>query len=93
MASFLPFVVAFDDGSEVTVQPSSRDMLALEKAGVSFEELGPIEASYALAHTTLKRYERLEKLPAGIVVPDTPDALADVADIDRVPDEDPEGKG
>lgn len=91
-ASFLPVVVTFDDGPSVQIHTSSRDMLALEKDGVKFDEVAPVEATYLLTFYTLKRYERLGRLPEGLVLPKDADALADIADIDPVQDEDPEGK-
>lgn len=90
MSKFQRFVVAFDDGSEVEVQSSSRDLLALEKAGVDLQSLSPIAGSYAIAHATLQRYKR--RGLTDIDVPDTADELADIADLVPV-DDDPEGKG
>lgn len=90
MARFTPVRIVFDDGREATVQTSSRDMLAIEKAGVQLAELGPVESSYVIAHHTLTRYKR-----QGLVefdVPDTAEELSEVADLDYV-DEDAEGKG
>lgn len=92
-SSFLPVVVSFDDGPSVQIHPSSRDMLALEKAGVVFDELSPIAATYLLAFTTLQRYERLDRLPEGLVLPKDADALADVADIDPVQDDEGKAEG
>ena len=89
--AFKPVRIVFDDGREAEVLTSSRDMLALEKAGVDLSALGPVESSYVIAHATLARYKR-----QGLVdfdIPETSDDLADLADLTYVDDEDPEGKG
>lgn len=91
MAKFSRFVVAFDDGTKVEAQSSSRDLLRLEKDGIKLDELGAIEGSYLLAWVTLQRLARTGVID--VDVPATADALADVADLEPYDDEDPEGNG
>jgi hypothetical protein len=90
MAYFPPTVVVFDDGNRVEIQTSSRDMLALEKEGIDLAGVGNVEGGYIIAHATLKRYERQDRL--GFSVPDTWEGLADCADLEPVEDADVEGK-
>lgn len=93
MAFTQKYLIRFDDGTEVEVQSSSRDMVALEKAGVNLTEMTPILGSYVLAHASLQRLKRLGKID--VDVPDTADELADLADLEPVgaDEEDPEGNG
>lgn len=91
MGYFQKFAVAFDDGTEVEIQSSSRDLLGLEKVGVVLDDLPPIEASYRLAHVTLQRYKRVGLIDVDI--PATADELMDLADLEPVGEVDAEGKG
>lgn len=93
MAFAQRFVVSFDDGTSIEVQSSSRDMVALEKAGIDLTTMTPILGSYTLAHATLQRLKRVGKID--IDVPDTADELADLADLEPISadEEDPEGNG
>ena len=87
----VPFVVAFDDAEPFEVQPTSRDLVRMEKDGIVLSETSPIVGSYTMAWYALARLERGGKLPAGVKL-GTLDEFMDAADIDAV-DEDPEGNG
>lgn len=87
-AQFKPFSAVFDDGTRIDMQSSTRDLLKLEQTGVVFRDLPPFEATYRLAYVTLQRYARLERLPDGFEVPESAEALMDLADIDAQADDD-----
>lgn len=92
-AALPPMTVTFDDGSSVTVAPKSRDMVGAESAGHDFQTAGPIRSMYAVAFACLQRMARASKLPKGVTVPESLEALIDGADIEAETDDDPEGKG
>ena len=95
MAFSQRFLVRFDDGTEIEAQASSRDMVALEKAGVNLTGLPPISASYQIAHAALLRMGRVGRLPDGVEIPAKWEQLADLADLEPVQADavDPEGNG
>lgn len=85
------FKVSFDDGHEVEAQLKSRDLAVIERDGVDFSTAPPVQGAYMLAFTALQRMKR-----AGLIdfdLPDDVDGLIEVADIEPIVDEDPEGKG
>jgi hypothetical protein len=84
--------VTFDDGTTVDVHDKPRDKVIAERGGHDFIESGPFEGMYAVAWAGLHRLKRAGELPEQVSVPDVLTALADVADVQRLGDEDPEGK-
>jgi hypothetical protein len=90
MARFQRFTVAFDDGRQVEVQGSSRDLLALEKQGVDVTTMKPVEGSYVLAYAALVRAKA--KGLIDVDLPDSADELMDCADL-AASEDDPEGEG
>lgn len=91
--NLVPFVVAFDGADPFEVQPTSRDLVKMEKDGIDLQATTPLVGSYTLAYYALSRLDRQDKLPAGVQVPKSLDAFMDAADIDAVDDGDPEGNG
>ncbi|MFZ5863020.1 MAG: hypothetical protein ACOYXR_09300 [Nitrospirota bacterium] len=85
------FTVVFDDGATVEAEVRSRDLVRLEEAGIDLEAVPPMRGSYILAHAALQRMARQGL--TDVAVPETVEALMDVADLEAVEDGDPEGKG
>jgi hypothetical protein len=86
MAQIPPMTVVFDDGTEVRIEPKPRDMVRAEVAGIDFTGNTPMQGMYAVAFATLGRMGRAGNLPEGLVVPETLEAMIDIADV--VTDED-----
>lgn len=89
----MPFIVAFDDAEPFEVQPTSRDLVKLEKEGVDINTLSNMVGGYTMAYATLQRIDRQGKLPDGVVLPRSLDEFMDSADLIPVVDSDPEGNG
>lgn len=83
--------VVFDDGPRVEVDPKSRDFAWLEREGIGIgEDTPPMTATYSVAFAALHRMKRKGDLDLDL--PETVDALMDVADIEVHGDGD-EGEG
>lgn len=85
--------VTFDDGHSIEIKPKPRDLVGAEAAGHDFTTAGPIRSMYAVAFAVLRRLERLGELPDGLTVPETLEALIDVADVEGADPDPDEGKG
>lgn len=85
------FVVTFDAGHVVEFEVKSRDIAKLERAGVDMDETTGAVGTYALAFVVLERLKRTGKIDFDL--PDSAEALEDIADIDVVGDGDVEGEG
>lgn len=83
--------VHFDDGEIVEVQPRGRDM-ALAERDYHYDYTGSdrLTGIYVTALATLRRLHRHGEIKREL--PETPDALMDIADIEVVSDDDAEGK-
>lgn len=91
MPSFPPLRVTFDDGTELLLDPRPRDMALAERDfGTDFRTEGLFSTSYALALAVLTRMKRAGAID--LELPATADALMDIADVEAIPSEDPEGK-
>lgn len=86
------FIVAFDNGDEIKVRPTSRDLLALEREGLDLQAAPQLEATYRIASQALLRLERTKAIAPSAPIPATWEGLAEVADID-VEDDEGEGSG
>ena len=84
------FEVTFDSGEVVEVVPKSRDIAKLERAGVNISEETSMVGVYAIAFAAMQRMVRTGELD--IELPDTAEALEDVADVVAV-DTPGEGSG
>lgn len=84
----LPTFLIHLDGQDgpITLTLSSRDGLALERAGIDMDKVKAVEGTYTVLYEGLKRQARLGKLN-GTVVPETLEAFMDSADYEPV-DED-----
>jgi hypothetical protein len=93
MAQIPPMTVTFDDGTEVRVEPKSRDMVGAEAAGYDFTQEGKgITGMYAVGYAVLQRMKRAGDLPEGLELPATLQEFIDGADVDG-DDEDDAGEG
>lgn len=86
------FRVMFDNGDSFEVASRTRDYEKLEREGVNIAELPPIRGSYQLAHLVLSRLARTGDISPSEPLPESVDGLIDVADLEVVEDDDPEGK-
>ena len=89
----MPFVVEFDDAEPFQVQPTSRDLVKLEKDGVDLQAVGNMIGGYTMAYAALQRLDRQGKLPDDVKLPKSLDDFMEAADLVPVVDEDPEGNG
>lgn len=85
------FRVIFDSGEDIEVQLKSRDLAIAEREGFTFDEAKPMGGSYALALVALRRLHRSGAVETDL--PDTADALMDVADLEIVEEDEGEGSG
>lgn len=74
--------VSFDDGTTYEVAAKPRDLLAVEKAGIDLTNGHAVEGMYAVALSALARMQRTGEIPADVKLPESVDALADVADVE-----------
>lgn len=90
MSTLPPLRVTFDDGVSLELQPRPRDMAIAERRfGFDYTEGGAFGGIYATALACLSRMNgELDR-----ELPDTIDALMQIADVEAIEDEnDPEGK-
>ena len=89
---FPPLNVEFDDGEQIRVEPKARDMAFAERDyHHDYQSPGPLQSIYATALATLHRMRRADIIDREL--PDTPDGLMEIADIEVIGSDDPEGKG
>jgi len=84
-------IAHFDGGQSVEVELKSRDYAKLERAGIDFAATTPGVGTYAVVFVALQRMKRQGLIDFDL--PDSAEALEDVADIDVIEDEDAEGEG
>lgn len=82
MATIPAMTITFDDGTEVRVEPKTRDMVGAEAAGHDFTSGGPVRGMYATAFAALQRMERRGELPEGVTVPASLVEFLDCADLE-----------
>ncbi len=88
---FPPLKVTFDSGEEFVLEPKPRDMALAERDyQTDYASSKPFRSAYATALATLSRLHRAGELN-GLVVPESIDALMDVADVEVITEE-AEGK-
>lgn len=85
------FRVVFDTGQVVDVQLKSRDVAKAERLGVRMSDTEPTIGAYALAYVALQRMKRNGELD--MALPDSAEALEDIADLDIVQEDDDQGEG
>lgn len=88
---FKPLKVLFDDGTEVEVQLKSRDIAKAERLGFDINTTTESVGSYALVFVALQRMKRIGEIDFDL--PKDSEALEDIADLEPVEVDDPEGEG
>lgn len=83
--------VQFDGGEPFEVQVLSRDLAVAERDGIVAPDAKGWARTYGYTLTALQRMQRQGALPEGTVLPATPDALMDMADV-APEDDDPKGQ-
>lgn len=83
--------VVFDDGHDVVVQIKSRDIAKMERLGLDLHEMSNIVGSYSLAFTALQRMKRTGEIDFDL--PESSEALEDIADLDTIEVVEGEGSG
>lgn len=92
MVNFPAMRIHFDDGDVVEVRPRLRDMALAERDfHHDYTESGNLTGMYVTALAALGRMKRAGEIDRDL--PDTPDGLIEIADLEVVEDPDPEGKG
>ena len=85
------FRVVFDAGHDVKVQLKSRDVAKAERLGITMNDATPSVGAYALAYVALQRMHRTGEIAFDL--PDSPEHLEDVADIEILEEDEAQGEG